>query len=190
MVQDSFGSIPVIVLMDSALPFREQYLPACIQEQWRNLWGFNGALPSDCAECMTPGGVVNIVYYLLHKYKRATIGAVTTMQDEVIRLFYSQGDNDCSSDNATYLTLTNGLDNGYPGSEYTAAIQDLLQTFACTNRVAAYQIGGTNPIYLNPTYHQHIFRDEFYQAITDDGGVTLASWAQNYVSGNLQIVGP
>jgi hypothetical protein len=30
MVQDSFGSIPVVVLMDSALPFRVQYLPACI----------------------------------------------------------------------------------------------------------------------------------------------------------------
>jgi len=192
MVQDSFGSIPVVVLMDSGLPFREQYLPACLQQEWRTLWGFAAALPPDCAECTMPdgSGLTNIVYYLLHKYKRATIAAVTTMQDEVIRLFFSQGDMSCMSDNATWLTLTNGLDNGYPGSEYTTGIDDLLQTFQCTNRLAAYQIGGTNPSYPNPTYHQHIFRDEFYQAITNDGGVTMAQWTANYLSGNLQFVGP
>src|SRR5258708_33354490 len=51
MAQDSFGSVPVTVLDDSGPPFLTADLPACIQKQWRDLWGFDAALPSDCAAC-------------------------------------------------------------------------------------------------------------------------------------------
>jgi hypothetical protein len=192
MVQDSFGKIPVSVLMDSALPFRVQFLPACLQKKWRALWGFDAALPSDCAECFHDdgSGLTDIVYYLLHKYRQARVAAVSTMQDEIIRLFYAQGENDCASDDATALTLTQGVGGGYTGAEYTMGIEDLLQTFECTGRVAAYQIGGTSPSFPYPTYHQHIFRQEFYEAVTDDGGVTMAQWAADFAAGKLETVGP
>ncbi|MGH7434618.1 MAG: pectin acetylesterase-family hydrolase, partial [Polyangiaceae bacterium] len=96
MVQDSFGSVPVVVMMDSALPFRVKYLPACLQKKWRELWGFDDALPKDCAECFDDdgSGLTDIVYYLLHKYAGARVAAVTTMEDEIIRLFYAQGVDD------------------------------------------------------------------------------------------------
>ena len=189
MVQDTFTTkIPVTVIDDSGPPFSAQYLPACLQKIWRNLWGFDAVLPSDCAECFNAdgSGLTNIVYYWLQKYPTAKVGVVTTMEDEVIRLFFSQSLNSCASNNATALTVGQALCGGYTCAQYTAGINDLLGTFQCTGRVAGYLIGGANPNYMNPTYHQHIFRDEFYQAITDDGGITMAQWASDFASGKLE----
>ena len=193
MVQDSFGlNIPVVVIDDSGPPFSVQYLPACLQKQWREIWGFDDALPSGCKECFNTAGsgLTDVVYYWLHKYPKAKVGVVTTMGDEVIRLFFSQGLGTCASNNATSLTIGQALCGGYTCAQYTAGITDLLTTFTCTGRLAGYQIGGLNSNYMNPTYHQHIFRNEFYQAITNDGGVTMAQWASDFVNGNLEIVGP
>jgi hypothetical protein len=191
MVQDSFGKIPVTVLDDSGPPFRAQYLPGCVQKQWRDLWGFDAALPSDCMECFNAdgSGLTDIVLYWLHKYKTATVGIVSTTQDEVMRLFFASGDNACASNNATALTLTQAL-GGYTGMQYTQGLDDLHTTYSCTGRLATYYIGGQNPNYLNPTYHQHVFRNEFYQAITNDGGTTMAQWAADLISGTLHDVGP
>ncbi len=193
MVQDTFTTkIPVTVIDDSGPPFSAQYLPACLQKIWRNLWGFDAVLPSDCTECFNAdgSGLTNVVYYWLQKYPTAKVGVVTTMEDEVIRLFFSQSLNSCASNNATALTVGQALCGGYTCAQYTAGINDLLGTFQCTGRVAGYLIGGANPNYMNPTYHQHIFRDEFYQAITNDGGITMAQWASDFASGKLEIVGP
>jgi hypothetical protein len=192
MVQDSFGSIPVVVILDSGLPFRVQYLPACLQKKWRELWGFDAALPSDCTECFNEdgSGLTDIVYYLLHKYPRARVGAISTMQDEIIRLFFAQGANDCSTDNATAITFAQPFAALYSGMEYSQGIQDLLSTFQCTGRMAAYMIGGQNPNYPNPTYHQHIFRNEFYEALDDKSTETLAKWTSDFMDGTLTVVGP
>jgi hypothetical protein len=193
LVQDSFGpNVPVSVIDDSGPPFSEQYLPACLQKEWRQLWGFDAALPSDCTECFQEdgSGLTNIVYYWLHKYPQAKVAFVSTMQDEVIRLFFSQGDNSCASNDATSLDVGLAAGNDYTGAEYTSGLDDLVSTFQCTGRLATYFIGGQNPNYMHPTHHQHIFRDEFYQAITNDGGTTMAQWATDFVQGNLQILGP
>src|SRR5581483_8082757 len=104
--------------------------------------------------------------------------------------FYAQGVDNCASDNATNLTLTQGLGGGYTGAQYSMGIEDLLGTFQCTGQVAGYMIGGSNPAFPNPTWHQHIFRQEFYQAVTNDGGITMAKWASDFVSGTLETVGP
>lgn len=188
MVQDSFGSIPVTVLDDSGPPFRIQYLPACVQQQWRTLWGFDAALPSDCAECFRSdgSGLTDIVLYWHHKYRNARVGLVSTMQDEVMRLFFGSGDNNCATNSATTLALT----GGQTAAAYTAGLQDLVTTYQCTGALAAYYIGGQSSTFPNPTFHQHIFRQEFYQADTNDGGITMAQWTSNLLSGNLQVVGP
>ncbi len=188
LVQDSFGSIPVTVLDDSGPPFRIQYLPACVQQQWRTLWGFDAALPSDCAECFRSdgSGLTDIVLYWHHKYRNARVGLVSTTQDEVMRLFFGSGDNNCQTNNASQLALT----GGQTAAAYTQGLQDLVTTYQCTGALAAYYIGGQNSTFPNPTYHQHIFRQEFYQAVTNDGGITMAQWTSNLLSGNLQVVGP
>jgi hypothetical protein len=187
MVQDSFGSIPVTVIDDSGPPFRSSYLPACVQKQWRELWGFDAALPSDCKECFNSdgSGLTDIVLYWHHKYKHARVGLISTVQDEVMRLFFASGDNNCSSNNATALSLS-----PYPAAQYTQGLQDLVTTYQCTGALATYYVGGMNSNFPNPTYHQHIFRSEFYAVDTNMGSVTMAQWMQNVLDGNLQVLGP
>jgi Pectinacetylesterase len=187
MVQDSFGSTPVTVLDDSGPPFRSTFLAPCVQKKWRELWGFDAALPPDCAECKTAdgGGLTDIVLYWHHKYKHAKVGLVSTIQDEVMRLFFASGDNSCASDNATALSLT-----PYPADQYTMGLNDLVTAYSCTGALATYYIGGMNTNFPNPTYHQHIFRSEFYTADTNAGGVTMAQWTADLLAGKLTIVGP
>ena len=43
---------------------------------------------------------------------------------------------------------------------------------------------------MNPTFHQHIFRNEFYNAITNDGKVTMAQWVTDLIAGKIEQVGP
>jgi hypothetical protein len=193
MVQDSFGtSVPVVVLDDSGPPFSEQYFPACLQKAWRSVWGFDAALPSDCKECFESdgSGLTNVVYYWLRKYPNVSFGLVSTMQDAVIRLFFAQGNNNCSSQNATWDGLVQILGAGTTGTSYIAGLDDLQSTFQCTGHFGGYLIGGKNPDYEHPTFHQHIFRDEFYEAITNDGGITMAQWTSDLIGGKVEIVGP
>jgi hypothetical protein len=73
---------------------------------------------------------------------------------------------------------------------YTAGLNDLLTTFKCTGRLATYFIGGMNPNYMTAANHQHIFRNEFYQAIDNAGTMTMANWASDFISGKMDNVGP
>jgi Pectinacetylesterase len=188
MVQDSFGTIPVTVLDDSGPPFTTADLPACIQKQWRDLWGFDAALPSDCAECTNPdgSGLTDIVKYWHHKYPHARVGLVSTVQDEVMRLFFGSSNNNCATNNATALAVSGGL----TGAQYTMGLQDLLTTYQCTGALATYYIGGMNSNFPYPSYHQHIFRSEFYTVDTNSGSQTMAQWTADLLNGTLDIDGP
>jgi hypothetical protein len=193
MVQDSFGSTPVVVLDDSGPPFETADLPACIQKQWRELWGFDAALPTDCAECKLKGtsgydgsGLTDIVKYWHHKYPKAIVGLVSTAQDEVMRLFFGSGLNTCATNNATALSVSGGV----AGTDYTKGLTDLVTTYKCTGALATYYIGGMNSSYPYPTQHQHIFRSEFYTVDTNSGTETMAQWTAKLLAGTPEVLGP
>jgi hypothetical protein len=114
------------------------------------------------------------------------VGLVSTVQDEVMRLFFGSSDNNCATNNASALALTGGL----TGAQYTTGLDDLLAAYQCTGALATYYIGGMNPNFPNPTYHQHIFRSEFYTVDTDTGTQTMAQWTADLLSGTLDIDGP
>jgi hypothetical protein len=188
MVQDTFGNVPVTVLDDSGPPFTTMDLPACVQKEWRDLWGFDAALPSDCAECTSSdgSGLTNIIMYWHHKYPHARVGLVSTTQDEVMRLFFGSADSNCASNNATLLSAS----GGYSGMQYTQGLQDLVTAYRCTGVFATYYIGGQNPNFPYANYHQHIFRSEFYTVDTNSGSQTMAQWATDFLNGTLDIDGP
>jgi hypothetical protein len=188
MVQDTFGNVPVTVLDDSGPPFTTMDLPACVQKEWRDLWGFDAALPSDCAECTSSdgSGLTNIIVYWHHKYPHARVGLVSTTQDEVMRLFFGSADNTCASNNATLLSAS----GGFTGMQYTQGLQDLVTAYQCTGVFATYYIGGQNPNFPYANYHQHIFRSEFYTVDTNSGSQTMAQWAGDFLNGTLDIDGP
>ena len=85
-----------------------------------------------------------------------------------MRLFFASSVNNCASNNATMLD-TGQLLGGFTGAMYTTGLQDLVTTYKCTGALATYYIGGMNSNFPNPSYHQHIFRSEFYTVDTNSG---------------------
>jgi hypothetical protein len=190
MVQDSFGSVPVDVIDDSGPPFDDKFMPVCMQKRWRDQWGFDGSLPADCVDCRQAdgGGLVHMADFLLKKHPNAHIAMLSGMEDEVIRLFYSVGLKDCSTyDMADPVGITLGqvLDPTvlFDAKVYTDGLNDLRARYVSTGKFATFYIGG-----MNPNFHQHEFRAEFYS--TSFGSVTQAQFVSDFLAGKMTQVGP
>jgi hypothetical protein len=125
---------------------------------------------------------------LIGKHPNATIAAISSLQDEVIRLFFSVGVKNCANyDTADPVLITTGqiLDPTiyYAAADYTAGLNQLRTDYQSTGRLATYYIGG-----LNITYHQHLWRARFFEQAA--GSQTLAQFTTNFLNGQIQQVGP
>jgi len=202
LVQDSFGSVPVTVIDDSFPPFvgTEDITP-CLQNLANGLWQLTGALPSDCAECtdFDAGGFVNIVPYWLQKYPNAHLGLVSSIHDQIIRLFLAAGQNNCTDTDPNLLSglgLQGGDVPSFDGGQYDNGLTALRSTYLCTGRVASYFIGDADPDASDSngtidTLHEHIFRARFYDQLAGPGQPSLAQWMTDVVNGtNLAQIGP
>jgi hypothetical protein len=189
MVQDAFGEVQVDVIDDSGPPFDDQFMPVCMQKRWRDSWGLNDSLPPDCTECQQQdgGGLLKLSDFLLRKHPAAHISMISTMQDEVIRLFYSVGVADCMNYDTTDpvgITVGQVLDPTvlFSADTYSAGLTDLRMRYASTNRLSTFYMGGDNP-----TFHQHIFRAEFYDPFN---GTTQAAYVTDFLAGKVVQLGP
>jgi len=200
LVQDSFGSVPVTLIDDSFPPFTgTQDITPCLQALSNSLWGLEAALPSDCAECSDPdGGFTNIVPYWLQKYPHAHFGLVSSIHDQVIRLFLAAGTDNCSDTDPNLLT-TLGLQGsdvpGFTGDQYDEGLIDLRSTYLCTDRISSYFIGTGDPDASDSngtidTLHEHIFRPRFYDPLAGPGQPTLAQWMSDVIAGQVEQTGP
>jgi hypothetical protein len=189
MVQDAFGSVPGAVIMDAGLPFSDKYMFACMQKFWRDTWGMDASLPSDCKECFDSdgGGLVHLADFLMKKHPNAKLAAISATQDEVMRLFFSMGLKSCAAiTTADPVGITLGqLDPTvyYPGADYSAAIDEMKSTYVPSGRLATYTIGGADI-----TLHQHTFRTRFYDAVS--GGKTIAAFVSDFLGGDIEQVVP
>jgi hypothetical protein len=189
MVQDSFGCIPVDVLDDSGPPFTDQYMSACMQKKWRSIWGLNASLPPDCTQCFNAdgGGLLNLATFLLNKHPNAKVALVSSMNDEIIRLFYSPGLADCANFDTTdpvQITFFQADPTRYMiASDYAAGLTALRSSFTSTGRFATYYLGAANI-----TYHQHIWRQRFYD--TTAGTETIATFTSHFLAGTIEQIGP
>jgi hypothetical protein len=191
MVQDAFGSVRVYPISDSGPPFDDKYMPVCMQKRWRDAWGLDKALPPDCKECQQAdgGGLVHLADFLLKKHPNGTVAIISSMQDEVIRLFYSVGLADCmnyDTANPVSIVLAQSDANTYfQAQPYTDGLNDLRTKYNSTKRFATYYFGGANI-----TYHQHIFRDRFYDNTVISGQETIAAFVQNFINDKVETIGP
>jgi hypothetical protein len=200
MVQDAFGKIPVTLVDDSFPPFTgTRDITPCLQGTVRPLWGLDQALPSDCAECNDPdGGIANIVPYWLHKYPNIKLGLVSSIHDQIIRLFLSAGQNNCSDTDPNLLSglALEGSDvPSFDGGMYNNGLDDLRSEYVCTGKISSYYIGTGDPDASDSngsidTLHEHIFRPRFYDALAGPGSPTLAQWMGDVVAGKVEQVGP
>jgi hypothetical protein len=191
MVQDSFGSVHVDVIADSGLPFRDKYWPACLQQRYRDNWGFADSLPADCTECKQAdgGGLAGMADFLFRKHPKLRIAALSRTEDEIIRLFYSGGLDDCKNYDTldpVAVVLGNVLDPSviYPAAQYTEALKDIRDYISGKGfSLATFLIGAPNQ-----NYHQIIFRSEFYTL--KSGGKTAAEFVTDFLNGTNDKIEP
>ncbi len=189
MFQDAFGDVPVVAIDDSGPSFSDNHLPVCLQKHWRELWGFDDALPPDCMACLHSdgGGLINLAAFLAMKHPNSRIGLVSSTEDEVIRAFFSSGLHDCSNfENASPVSaaLAPLLGETFPAADYAAGLTDLRDAFSKTKRFATYYMGSDNVKDL----HQHLWRPRFYQKAA--GSSTIADWVASFLEGDMLQVGP
>jgi hypothetical protein len=190
MLQDAFGSVRVDALLDSGVPFSDQFMPICMQRRWREIWGYDASLPPDCTECRQAdgGGLIHLADFLVRKHPNATLAAVSSMEDEVIRLFFSAGVKDCANfDTADPVLITTGqvLDPTvyFPASDYAAGLTDLRTQYATSGRFATYYLSGANL-----SLHQHIWRARFFDPTA--GSMPIAQFVGDFLNGTMHQIGP
>lgn len=189
MVSDAFGDVPVSVIDDSGPPFDDKYMPVCMQDRWRKAWGFAGSLPPDCTECQQAngGGLVRLSDFLLRKHPKAAIAIISSVQDEVIRLFYSSGLKDCASyDTADPVGITVGqFDTSvyFQPQPYTDGLNDLRTRYKASGQLATYYIAGSNI-----TLHQHIFRTRFFDTVAGDQ--PMSQFVTSFLGRSMTQIGP
>jgi hypothetical protein len=161
--QDGFGHVPVVLLDDSGPIFSDEYFSVCLQRHMRELWGLDGSLPPDCPECFPAdgGSLGAAASFLEKKYPNATAGVVSSLEDSVMRFFFSWGENDCHV--ATYAK-----------GRYTRALVDMRDHH------------GFDPAHFGTFFfagkrHTHVFRERFYTETV--GGTTMAQWTSDLIAG-------
>ncbi len=191
MMQDAFGDVRVDALLDSGPPFDDRYMPVCMQKRWRDTWGLDAALPPDCDGCFRPDGgalVDGLASFLMKKHPNTRLALVSSMEDEVIRLFFSMGVKECSAfETADPVLITAGqiVDPTvlFPAADYSAGLVDLRNEYAGTGRFNTYFLGG-----LNAAFHQHTWRTRFTDASV--GPISIAAFTGGFLEGRVEHVGP
>jgi len=184
MVQDAFGAIPVKAVDDSGPAFADAYFPVCMQKRWRQLWGMDDSFPSDCAECRQAdgGGLARWGDYMVRKHPNFSVGLLSSMRDEIIRLFYSAGNNSCAGFETSEMVGTFlGANGGMISADvYTQGLEGLRKQYINNPRCAAYFIDGT--------LHQHLWRPRFFES--PNPAMTIARWLTDFVNGQGDNIGP
>jgi Pectinacetylesterase len=189
MIGDSFAGTQVDAVLDSGAPFDDAQWPACLQQSWRELWKLNDSFPEDCTECFAAdgGGMLGLADFLIRKHSIGNIAVVSAIHDEVIRLFFAPGQNDCATIKTAdpFEITTSQIVGGtiFPADDYEAGLLGLRAAYEGTGRLSTYYFGGAKEL-----VHQHTFRARFYESVA--GGKTIAQFSSDFLAGTMQQVGP
>jgi Pectinacetylesterase len=165
----AYAGVPVTLLDDSGPPMGDAYIPACLQELWRELWGLDATLPPACAGCLDEGGwAVDLALYLRAKHQGQWFGLLSSEQDATIRTFLSPGLNECQG----------GL---YPGADYEAGLYALRdEILADDPNFASYYLPGLSHTSLPfPGY-----------TVGQVQGVRIVDWVAALLDGSAGHVSP
>jgi hypothetical protein len=167
----------VLAVTDSGIPFQDAYLEPCLQKRWRELWNLNAILPQSCTGCRNAdgGGLAKGLgtYLFKEKYKDRMLGGIISSQeDEIVKVFFSAGLRNCSTD--TFLEAIaqiTGL-GAYMTGRFPKGISDAITNVAGADNTAYYLLNGSR--------HMHLQRPRFYE---DNGvGQTLAAWVGDVIA--------
>ena len=165
------------IVADSCAPMDAQFVPGCLQKQWRDLWGLDTTFLADCGSYCPDydNFMIDIVTYLLAKFEDRdyTIGFLTSTEDAIIRFFYGYGNNECNPENPVIPSM--------PSGTFAAGVMDLRNSLDKFPQAGTYFIAGEGHGYLS-------FEEKFFNSTVD--GVPLVDWMRDIIEGNAYHVGP
>lgn len=170
-VQRGFGCTPVDLLDDAGPPMSKEYVPTCLQSQWRTLWGLDKTMLADCGEdCQSADDfLLDYVKHLAKTHSERTQGLISSTADETIRMFFGFGANDCK---AALPSMK---------SEIFAA-----GLFDAREQLASYESFGT--FVFEGQTHTMISSSRFYDLEVNE--VLLSDWVRDLLAANPKHVGP
>ena len=169
-VSIAFGTIPVHMLDDSGPPMSDTYITGCLQDNWRQLWGFDSTLLADCGSACPNNDdyVLDFVKYLANKYSNRRLGLIESTQDTVIRFFYGFGLSNCNN----FLPMS--------GSMFEQGLLD-----------GKSQLGGFS------AFHSFLFTGNDHTSLGGNSlysrtsqGTALVDWFDDFLNGSAGHVGP
>jgi hypothetical protein len=183
---DAFGT----VLLDASPPFTNDFMPSCLQQRWRDTWGIDGNYPADCGEqCRSAdgGNLFQILDYWREKYPKTNVALISGIHDEIIRLFYSLGNDDCKNYAMDPPSLFIGtIGQTYDPDKFNMGLTQLRTKYVDSKQLATFFMDGLP----NGTAHQCLFRDRFYSKAAGDDKPTIAAFIKSWIAGELTQVGP
>jgi hypothetical protein len=179
LAQRAFSWIKVNLIDDSGPPMSNMYVPTCMQDTWRTLWGLDGSLLADCgAACPNKSDfVLDFAKYQSTLFGDRMAGLIESSTDTVISNFYGIGyDNGAKDCKGAFLltpipaaTFTMGL------TDFRSFIQPIAPNF------------GT--YYPNSSQHTWLGGASLYSQTT--GGVAMIDWVTKIVNNvSTSHVGP
>lgn len=172
-IADAFPGKKVTLIDDSGPPLGDEVLAPCLQTLWRDLWGYGDALPADCADCFPQGGggIINFASYMGRKHASQRLGLISSTGDDVIRLFFGFGQNDCTA-----------LLSSTPQDEFEKAL-------VAARDGAFSEPDGTWGSFIVDNTSQHTWLSGSYYS-AEVGGVRLVDWVRDMLAGDARHVGP
>jgi Pectinacetylesterase len=158
-----FGPTPVTLLDDSGPPFSTNFVSSCLLQDWRTLWNFDATFLSDCGDACGENFLVDFATFLGSEYPDEPEAVISSRGDNVIRLFYGFGENDCSG----------GI---YSASKFSDGLDDM----------AGQLSPGFGTYFIQGQQHTWIGGGSFYN--TTVAGVPLTSWVADLVAGEVSAV--
>jgi hypothetical protein len=173
-VARAFPDVKVMLLDDSGPPMAEEFVPACLQKAFSDIWGLSKTMPGACADCVNESGVFMepFVKYMADTYADRRLALVSGTEDATISRFWGFGNDDCAN--------LASFPGAYPGSKYTEGLEDLRdRVVSSSNNFKSFLIDGSGG--MDPT--QHTWLGEDPEGVVSNG-VTLADWLDDMVNGS------
>jgi len=167
----------MILLDDAGPPMADEYMAPCLQQHWRDTWGFNETFLQSCGSpCLDQedgGGFINFVVHLQDTYPDARMAVISSEQDSVMRQFWGYGNDDCAN-------LDGFFPPDYDGAKYAEGLYDLRDNWTTGPNWGSYITPGSQ--------HTFLGGQDYYERTVSD--VMLIDWVRDMIDGTVSDVAP
>jgi hypothetical protein len=126
-VKKAFGDdVDVYLLDDSGPPMSADFIAPCLQQHFKDTWGYEHTLPEACEGCGGDEFAEGLVDYLTSTYADQRLALISSTEDATIRNFLGFGADDCAG-------IDEFVPAAYPGEQYAEGLEELRATYEGDN---------------------------------------------------------